>query len=73
MPRVFHSGRSNPTHPEIQTIIIDHKSSKRRKVCEAVTEVVPCYLAKDMVPFKAVENAGFKTLMHTLDALYDLI
>lgn len=29
------------------------------------------YLAKDMVLFKAVDNVGFKTLMHTLGARYD--
>lgn len=34
--------------------------------------MVTFYLAKDMVPFKAVDNVGFKTMMHTLDAWYDL-
>ena len=45
------------------------KSSKRWK---EVTEAVTFYLAKDMVPFKTVENEGFKRLLKVVDPRYEV-
>ena len=44
------------------------KSSKR---WNEVTDAVAYYLAKDMIPFKAVEDDGFKRLQKTVDPRYE--
>ena len=45
------------------------KSSKR---WGEITDAVTYYLAKDMIPMKAVENAGFQRLMKVADSRYQL-
>ncbi|XP_060788758.1 E3 SUMO-protein ligase ZBED1-like [Neoarius graeffei] len=45
------------------------KSSKRWR---EVTDAVTYYLAKDMIPFKAVEDEGLKRLLKVVDPRYEL-
>ena len=45
------------------------RTSKRWK---EVTDAVTFYLAKDMIPIKTVENAGFKRLLKIVDPRYEI-
>lgn len=45
------------------------KTSKR---CKDITRAITQYIAKDMVPIQTVERDGFRCMVRTLDAKYEL-
>ena len=66
----YDTNASNP-QPTIAAALEKHtplqSSSKRAKY---ITDAITYFLAKDSIPFNAVERPGFKHLLHVLEPRY---